>query len=63
MNIGDKVEASTIVNGEIVGVAVSLWGGTQYLVETDEPFPYIGRPNPRRRIFVHESHLTPLTPK
>lgn len=31
-----------------------------FFLEVDEPLPYIGRPNPRRSLWVHESHAKEL---
>jgi hypothetical protein len=35
----------------------SVWGGQDLLIEFDEPFPYAGRPNPRRSEWMHESWI------
>lgn len=36
----------------------SPWGGTLYQVEADEMLPLYGVPNPRRKVWMHETYLT-----
>lgn len=58
MTIGDEVRIDgRDYNAVIHGVRCSPWGGLEFNVEIDEMFPYVGLPNPRRRVYVHESHL------
>lgn len=59
LSVGDKI---TILHHEnrnsiLCGFRKSPWGGRELLVEMDEPFPYVGRENPRRKIWMHEDWL------
>jgi hypothetical protein len=44
-------------NAVVCGFRSSGWSGREILVEVDEPLPYIGVPNPRRKIWMHQSWL------
>ena len=39
----------------------AVWGRGAFEIqlEVDEPLPFIGRDNPRRKIWVHESWIKP----
>lgn len=53
LKIGDKVLAPHVGSGAVV---MEIKKGSPYvLLEVDELFPFIGLPNPRRKILTHES--------
>ena len=57
MNIksGDRVVAPRVGPNAVV---VEMKNGSPYvMLEVDEPFPFIGLPNPRRKILTHESWI------
>ena len=57
IRIGDTVLAPNAGKNAVVrAISKGPWGGTMFFLEVDEPLPYIGRPNPRRSLWVHESH-------
>ena len=57
IRIGDTVLApNTGKNAVVRAISKSPFGGAMFFLEVDEPLPYIGRPNPRRSFWVHESH-------
>jgi hypothetical protein len=45
-------------NAIIHSVMPSPWGGFQVRVECDEWLPFPNRPNPRRKVWVHETWIT-----
>lgn len=56
--IGEKVHCPNVGrNGVILNRHRSNFGGLRYLVEVDEPYPFVGRNNPRRAIWTHERHI------
>jgi hypothetical protein len=50
------------IEERVLDIRPGPFGGNELLIEMDEPFPYIGLPNPRRKIWMHESWSAPLPP-
>ena len=61
INVGDIVYFELYnATEKSLAVVPSKWGGNFVKIKIDEPFPYVGRDNPRRVIWIHESWLIKL---
>jgi len=59
--VGQKVTIKQYPNSNAILVSVgrNCFGlGRMLEVELDEPLPYYGRPNPRRKIMINEDWVT-----
>ena len=56
--IGQQISVKHIGENAVVqAVMPSPWGGLQIPVECDEWLPYLGRENPRRKVWIHETWI------
>lgn len=56
--IGQSVQCPRAGKNAIVTtIQESPWGGLQVQLEADEIFPLLAKDNPRRRLWVHETHI------
>lgn len=62
LHVGDIVTTPYKENEPIIAIRPSMWKGIDVQVEINEPFPYIGLPNPRRKVWMHETWMTLVRP-
>ena len=57
--IGDIVTSPYVTDDfeRVIAIRPSLWKGIDVQVEINEPFKFVNRPNPRRKIWVHETWM------
>ena len=55
--VGDIVTSPYVTDEfeKVIEIRPSSWKGIDVRVEINEPFKFFNRPNPRRKIWVHET--------